>query len=244
MRTNEFETEVAEALRRLPPEVPTGIQLFDAVASGIRRRRRRRAVAGAVVVTVAAVAVVLTPPLMSRTEPTPTPAVAPGKVPVSVFHRDGVSFRYPRAWRSPTYSADSSFTRLITYLSTEPLHDPCHTTRDATGIRITCGQPLERIRPGGVLVRWQSVGMPGQRLATQAGTHEMIDGHPARIATTKADASCAALGGDVSVNAVILSQVLNSHDQFLEMDACLTSSDTQQPRTAIERMLTSVHFDD
>jgi hypothetical protein len=243
MRTDEFETEVAEALRHLPPEVPAGITLFEAVATGVRRRRRHRAVAGAVLATVAAVAVVLTPTLLSRSEATPAPAVAPDKVDVSVFHGNGVSFHYPTAWRRSTYSVVSSFTVLITYLSTEPLHNPCRTTRDAQSITQTCGQPLERIRPGGVLVRWQRAGKPGIGITRYPGVRDTIDGHPARVATTPADPSCAALGGNLSVDAVIASQILNSPDSTIEMTACLTGSNTQQAQAAVERMLTSAHFD-
>jgi len=95
-----------------------------------------------------------------------------------------------------------------------------------------------------VLVQWQRAGKLGWQLAAQPGTHRMIGGHPARVLSTPADTSCAALGGQWSIDAVIESDVLNLHDHFVEMSACLGGPDTQQAQTAVERMLTSVHLDD
>lgn len=93
-----------------------------------------------------------------------------------------------------------------------------------------------------MLVRWQNAGMPGRRLATQLGTPETIGGHPSRVLRTPADPSCAALGGQRSINAVIENDVLNSHDHYVEMSACLSGPNTQQAQAAVERMLTSVHL--
>jgi len=93
-----------------------------------------------------------------------------------------------------------------------------------------------------VLVRWQNAGMPGRRLATQLGTPETIGGHPSRVLRTPADPSCAALGGKLSVDAVIASQILNAPDSTIEMTACLAGPNTQQAQAAVERMLTSVHL--
>jgi hypothetical protein len=157
----------------------------------------------------------------------------------SAFPAYGLSFRQPAAWQSSTFDVVSSFSMVITYLSTQELHDPCVRSGDGA---IECGVPTRQLRPGGVLVTWASFGMPGQRLASQPGIADEVGGHPARIVRGGADANCVALGGDISFDAAILQQRMNSHDQLLEMSACLRSPGTAQSEVAVQRMLDSVRF--
>jgi hypothetical protein len=145
-------------------------------------------------------------------------------------------------WHSSTYSNFSSFTSLIGYLSTEPLHDPCDTTRTPSWVTTSCAAPLDHLRSGGVFIQWRSWGMPGLRLANERGIPQTIDGHQARVFTGTADVGCAGLGGDVSVDAAIVQQTMNSHDQLLEMSACLRGPGTQQRQAAVQLMLTSVRL--
>src|SRR3954447_7592632 len=93
----------------------------------------------------------------------------------------GLTFSHPAAWRATNYPDDqSSFTMSLAFLSTELLHDPCITTVDRTGTSIRCQAPLDRLRPGGVLISWSSFGMPGHRLANRSGVPTTVSGHPAR----------------------------------------------------------------
>jgi hypothetical protein len=163
----------------------------------------------------------------------------PGATVESSFPTYGLSLRQPVAWQLSTFEVTSSFSSVIGYFSTEELHDPC--VRSGNGSR-TCGSPLRHLEPGGVLVTWSTVGMPGARLVNQPGTASTIDGHPARVASGPADASCASLGGEVSVDAVIASQQTDSHDQLVEMAACLRGPDVGQDLAAIQQMLDSVRL--
>jgi hypothetical protein len=84
--------------------------------------------------------------------------------------------------------------------------------------------------------------MPGVRLVNQSGSASTIDGHPARVVSGPADASCASLGGEVSVDAVIARQQMDSHDELVQMAACLRGPDVGQDQAAIQQMLDSVRL--
>jgi hypothetical protein len=155
----------------------------------------------------------------------------------SSFPAYGLSLRQPVAWHRSTFEFRSSFSFVIAYLTTEKLHDPC--VKSGNGI-VTCGLPLRQLGPGGVLVTWSTFGRPGVRLVNQPGNANTVGGHPARVVTGPATATCASVGGEVSVDAKIEHQKMDSHDQLVEMEACLRGPDVAQNLAAIQLMLDSV----
>jgi hypothetical protein len=160
----------------------------------------------------------------------------------STFPRFGLSFRHPATWRVSSYNNWSSFRFSIAYLGTEALHDPCTRTRTSTGMEINCAEPLNHIRAGGVLISWSSIGMPGGRLVNEPGIAEIVGGHPARIVVGPAAGGCADLGGDTSIEVRIQQLVMSSHDQTLQMDACLRGPGVAANQAAVQRMLDSLRL--
>jgi hypothetical protein len=158
------------------------------------------------------------------------------------FPAYGLSFDAPVVWRQARYDESSSFSSLIVYLSTEPLHRPCHPIPAMRGGLISCGWPLEQLRPGGVLVAWTGFGRPGIRLLSQLGTPTTISGHAARVVTGPADEICARVGGQIWVRAAISQQATGSHDQLLQMSACLRGPGVEAAEVAVHRMLDSVRI--
>jgi hypothetical protein len=138
------------------------------------------------------------------------------------FSADGGSFSYPSAWHLSTYDVEWSMGQAVAYLSNQPLHDPC----SQTGQLRTCGSPLNRLGPGGVLVSWQIVGGPPPlRLSSRPGAATTIGGRPAKVdvrSSSNPDQQCAALGASGEVDAAVLADTLPSHDELWTMTACLS----------------------
>jgi hypothetical protein len=159
------------------------------------------------------------------------------------FAGAGITFRYLNAWHAQTYQEVSSFSNLIAYVSTEPLHDPCVTRTTNTGTEIDCTNPLKALRRNGIFISWDSYGFPGQRLTTPTLT---LDGHAATVQSGPADPSCVAIGGTRLVSAnVALSLKLappGGHDQMLRMRACIAGPDTAQAETDVYAMLASLRI--
>ena len=60
-----------------------------------------------------------------------------------------LSFSHPASWKEyPFRWAGELHFRPMVYLSTQPVHDPCSTKGNTT----SCGFPVGRLQPGGVLV--------------------------------------------------------------------------------------------
>jgi hypothetical protein len=123
------------------------------------------------------------------------------------------------------------FSRLLTYLSTDPLHDPCTRTIQ----EVSCTTPIRALSQGGVLVTWTEVGMPGRRLATQAGKDYTFAHSRARVFTEHpGEANC-----EQSLTANFLYQRLPSHDEVLDMQACIRGPGVQMIERQLMAMLAS-----
>ena len=189
--------------------------------------------------------------LAACTEPSRTPSISPGapstspgvsNTVVATFPAAGLSFRHPRQWRSYRYEERSSFTDLITYLSTDTLHAPCTVTRNASGTAISCGLPLSRLSPGGVLITWRTEGMPGRSLAVVPGTRMRIGGHQARTVSGAATGSCAKLGGAWQEQVLIARGGGLPSTSLVAMYACVAAPGVTQAKRYINEMLATVRF--
>src|SRR5215472_1293749 len=112
--------------------------------------------------------------------PEPTPA------PLAHYSDAALSFDYPRSWKVSHYFFLSTMSSSIVYLTTQPTHDPCVRTispnrPDArTTETITCGEPVTRLAPGGILAESESFGNPGWSVDRAKGSPLQVDGKPAR----------------------------------------------------------------
>jgi hypothetical protein len=172
------------------------------------------------------------------------PSTLPGvsRTVVATFPAARLSFRHPRQWRSYRYQQTSSFTDLLTFLSTDRLHAPCTVTRNASVTSISCGSPLSRLSPGGVLISWMAAGMPGRTLAIVPGSWARIGGHPARTVYGPATGDCAKLGGAWQEQATIARGAGLPSTNLVAMSACAAAPSVAQARQDVKEMLATVRF--
>jgi hypothetical protein len=148
----------------------------------------------------------------------------------------GLAFRYPAAWRVGRWSADvSSFTALIVDLSTSRLKNPCSMTSSPGRVLVSCGYPVDALKPGGVLVSWNADGFPFRRLPEANTT---IAGRQA-IETRTSGGWCATLRGTETITVMI---PRNAPGNWYQMDACLRGAGMAQREAEIAAMLSSVRI--
>jgi hypothetical protein len=143
----------------------------------------------------------------------------------------GLSFDHPRAWRESRYQASGSFYDLSAYLSTERLQAPCTTTHTNGGLVTSCGEPITKLSPGGVLVSWGDVGFPhtGPEIPHP---NARIYGQPASI-TVERPGKCGRIGGDETITA----DIARPHGNHYEMVACLRSPNVRGSERLVRKML-------
>ncbi|MEO9174561.1 MAG: hypothetical protein ABI317_03525 [Gaiellales bacterium] len=153
------------------------------------------------------------------------------------FSSGGVSFRYPTAWKvSPTaWRWTSSFEHLVSYLATQPMHDPCTRSSDGT---TTCAPPIGALVSGAILVSWTREGTPGWTLAKQAGRRTTLAGRPAKVAVSR-PGTCRYLGAGETVTAQI---ALAAKSSSIRMQACLRGSTTAANERRVLAMLATLHL--
>jgi hypothetical protein len=184
----------------------------------------------AAALTVAVASTALVTGCASPAAPLPAAAVTSG------FSAMGLAFRYPGTWHSGTWNDDlSSFSGMIVSLSTGRQHDPCQRSVKPTVTSVSCGDPVAKLPPGGVLVEWTDHGFPGWH-APRANTR--IGGRPATETVTGGD-WCQALGGTRTITVVIPGDVKWNWNQ---MDACLRGPGIASEQAEISAMLKSVRF--
>jgi hypothetical protein len=141
-----------------------------------------------------------------------------------------LSFQHPRAWHETRYAVKSSSSSLLVYLSTAPLHDPCVRRGGMT----TCGRPLAKLRPNGVVVSWSAAGFPiGPNIRHPNAT---IGGRSAELEITRPGRGpCTGMGQDETVTAVIARFPGNLY----EMVACLRGPNLARNEALVRQMLAS-----
>lgn len=71
-------------------------------------------------------------------------------------------------------------TTFVAFLSNQPMHQPCTTTRSSISTTVSCGFPVKSLERNGVLVTFIAGGMPGWTIADDTGRHLVVDHHAAR----------------------------------------------------------------
>ena len=145
-----------------------------------------------------------------------------------------LSFSHPAAWKAyPFRWGGELHFRPMVYLSTQPVQDPCSTKGNTT----SCGFPVKRLEPGGVLVTWNASSPPAMALGP--GSRMRVDGREARRVDT-AGGMCRSIGADRTINVLIATRPLPSTPT--EFTACLRGPDLAQEEKGVEALLASTKF--
>ena len=160
---------------------------------------------------------------------------APATPPLEQFTNAYVSFRHPATWTAYpfTWRGELHFHPML-YVSTQPVRDPCRTS----GRTVTCGWPVGRLRPGGVLISVENRGAPGWSLAAQTGTPLHVGGRAAKRRLERPGA-CGAIGAGATLDVVVASPLPGN---WTELTACLRGPELAASERNVERLLGSLRF--
>src|SRR5689334_15033956 len=149
------------------------------------------------------------------------------------YSGSGLSFSYPAAWTAyPGKQAELHFQPLV-YLSTQPVHEPCSMKGNVT----TCGFPIDRLKPGDVLVIWQTYGIPAMGLGP--GHRIRVGGHAATY-VDKQGGQCRKIGADRTIQAAV--QTSPPPSAFTYLTACLREPGAAKNARSIKALLASTKF--
>jgi hypothetical protein len=158
----------------------------------------------------------------------------------SVFRRDGVSFRYPSAWKRMNWCWEGMEAAPLVVLTTAPSAPTCN--------RNTAFPPAQRLRRDGVSVWWEQSSLPlvPEWMSTVKGSPTgRVGGKPARTATIEPRSSnwsatgCGRARGDLAMFTQIRR---DAYDDYVLATACLRGPHFANNRRAVRKMLASVRF--
>ena len=121
------------------------------------------------------------------------------------------------------------------------MHAPCTTRHVKAGIETTCGWPLKQLLPGGVLVRWQEVGVMvsrNWRFNDLPGRAVQVDGRPARQEVSR-PGNCATIGATETIQTDI---ERSARGNFYRVTACLRGPGTQELGKDVQAILASTRL--
>jgi len=168
-----------------------------------------------------------------------SPVSSPGAVVAGdTFTAGRLSFRFDRSWSLSTWQVVSTASTSIAYLTAQPTHDPCVTTKIEQGEEVSCSSRVTSLTLGGILISWYYYGLPNTALHFSPGRAVTIAGQPARLASGPPDPTCTRIGGYRSVDATVQPAMANGSPSLLHMDACLTSPVQTAPVLAMLHSLT------
>jgi hypothetical protein len=156
---------------------------------------------------------------------------APKDAPLASYSGQYVSFHYPAGWKSLRFRRPLELHSFpLVYLSTQAIHSPCSTNGNET----TCGWPLKRLQPGGVLAVWQlPYAPPCPGCAGPTGTAVKVGGHRATRQVTTGGV-CRAIGADRTIDVMVKNSV--------EFMACLRGPNLAQNERRVAALLKSTQF--
>jgi hypothetical protein len=160
---------------------------------------------------------------------------APKDPTLTTYTGSGLSFSYPAAWTAsrPVLPTVALHFNPLVYLSTQPVHAPCSTKGNTT----SCGFPVDRLQPGGVLVTWETNGLLATGLGP--GTQIQVGGHPA-AREEKTGGECRAIGADRTIDVTIATHALPSALTYFT--ACLRAPGLAQAEKIVDARLASTTF--
>jgi len=158
---------------------------------------------------------------------------------LGVFSNGFVTFNYPAAWSSSSWTKQELHFDPMVYLSTERAqHDPCRTSASATGKTVSCGWPINRLASNGVLVQWENRGSPGVRVATFPGEKLRVDGRVARLSVQR-PGRCGGVGADETISVAIARPLAGN---WTQVDACLRGPKLAPLEQQVRALLASARF--
>ena len=145
-----------------------------------------------------------------------------------------LSFSHPATWKAYPYTGGGElhFHPLV-YLSTQAVHDPCSTQ----GTMISCGFPVKRLAPGGVLAFWQTTETPVTGPVEPSGTRIQVGDHPA-VRQETAQGECKSIGADRTIR--VVSEV--SRQNLTLFTACLRRPGLARAEKQVNAVLASTKF--
>lgn len=154
--------------------------------------------------------------------------------PLLKYSSHGLSFSYPSAWKAsaPSGPTELHFNPLV-YVSTQPVQDACSTSGNTT----TCGFPVEHLEPGGVLVVWETNGIPAMGLGP--GTRIQVGGRPASF-NDAAGGTCHAIGADRTIDVTV--ETSPPPAAFTYLTACLREPGVAANEESVKALLASTQF--
>jgi hypothetical protein len=173
--------------------------------------------------------------------PSPTPGSDTSLRAYHSGHPWGLSFRHPASWKPRDFNVPSSFSTAIVYLSNQPLHKPCVRKHLGPGrFSVRCGEAVNRLRPGGVLVQWSKQGFAGWTIDKAPGRPVKVDGLNGRLQTRENE--CGRLRADHRM--LLAVQDPHTADNWYELRACSRGPDSASTEAALRDMIASTRFVD
>jgi hypothetical protein len=168
------------------------------------------------------------------------PAGSATRSPIALRHLasdDLIAFDYPADWHERAGGIVPSGNWPIVFVGPAALPSECTTNADGSG---ECRPwPVIHLAPGGMVVAWRFVGMPGDP-PPNGGTPISVGGLSAFGTTGPADAGCAAIGGDESIDVAVPS--IPGHYYWYAADACIAGPDRAENEAAFSEILASTTF--
>jgi hypothetical protein len=151
------------------------------------------------------------------------------------FHNGFLAFGYPAAWKPGVFkvTGELHFSPML-YLSSQSLHQPCHTKQLAT----VCGWPVDRLEPGGALIVWENRGYPGWSLGAIRGKPLKVGGRDAKQQVMR-PGQCSAIGADETIAVAIQRPI---PDNWTAVTACLKGPDLAKSERELDALLASTRF--
>jgi len=147
-----------------------------------------------------------------------------------------ITFSYPAAWSRTQWDQPSSFTFMVAAVSNQPLKKPC--TELANGW--SCGQPVDSLQSGSVLIEWWTNGFPNWTLADQPGKETTVGGLPAKIQDPgDVPRVCGGIGADSALRVEI---ARSAQANYFEFDACFRGPGSDAERSFALAMLDGARF--
>jgi hypothetical protein len=168
-------------------------------------------------------------------------AASPGAKPsgLQTYKNSFLTFTYPAAWAPSVFTEQTLHFHPMVYLSTQPTHDPCRTTASALGgSTTTCGWPVGRLAPGGVVVVLENRGQPVFSLANVAGVPTRIGGRLAKV-STQGPSICRTLGAEATISVAIARPLASN---WTALQACLRGPNLAAQERQVRALLSSMRF--
>lgn len=162
-----------------------------------------------------------------------TPQAESKDRPLQKYSGPYVSFSYPAEWKALRFRRPLELHSFpLVYLSTQAIHTPCSTH----GSETSCGWPVKRLQPGGVLAVWQfPYAPPCPGCTSGAGAPLQVGGRHAMLKVSGGGV-CRAIGADRTIEVTI------ENSGAPEFMACLRGPGLAQSERRVNALLKSTRF--